>query len=162
MELKNLASEKENNRDPPVDEDGDFEEISNFTIAMLSVFGIAFPTWDQYSDYYLNGRLLSAADLRTRRFGYIMLVPIFLMTFFSIRHWWKLEKYKRNRLCTLPFVLLQIFPQYRAARILYLGFRKKKSWKAESDLYDRDLMSLGMYTFQVFLNFFQGLRSFFF
>ena len=142
MELKNLTSEKEKNRDPP-DEDGDFEEIPNFTIAMLSVFGIAVPTWDQYSDYYLNGRLLSETDLRTRRFGYIMLVPIFLMTFFSICHWWKLEKYKRNRLYTLPFVLLQIFPQYRAARILYLGFRKKKSWKSESDLYDRDLMSLG-------------------
>ena len=143
MELENLTTEEEKKRKPPDEEDGDYEDISKFTITMLSVFGIIIPTWDQYSDYHLNARLLSEKDLRTRRFGYIMLVPIFLMTFFSIRHWWKLEKYKRNRLYTLPFVLLQIFPQYRAARILYLGFRKKKSWKAESDLYDRDLMSLG-------------------
>ena len=50
MELENLATEEKKKHDPPDEEDEDYEEISNFTIAMLSVFGIAVPTWDQYSD----------------------------------------------------------------------------------------------------------------
>ena len=81
-------------------------------------------------------------DLRVRRYGYAMLAPILLMTIFSLRQWWRLEK-SWNRLWTLPLVLLQVFPQYRALRILYLGLRKKASWRAEKDVYDRDLTSLG-------------------
>lgn len=80
-------------------------------------------------------------DLRVRRYGYAMLAPILLMTIFSLRQWWRLEK-SWNRLRTLPLVLLQVFPQYRALRILYLGLQKKASWRAEKDVYDRDLTSL--------------------
>ena len=87
---------------------------------------------------------IAEQDLRVRRYGYAMLAPILLMTIFSLRQWWRLEK-SWNRLRTLPLVLLQVFPQYRALRILYLGLRKKASWRAEKDVYDRDLTSLGMY-----------------
>ena len=87
---------------------------------------------------------IAEQDLRVRRYGYAMLAPILLMTIFSLRQWWRLEK-SWNRLRTLPLVLLQVFPQYRALRILYLGLQKKASWRAEKDVYDRDLTSLGMY-----------------
>ena len=83
-------------------------------------------------------------DIRVSRYGYAMLAPILLMTIFSLRQWWRLEK-SWNRLWTLPLVFLQVFPQYRALRILYLGLQKKASWRAEKDVYDRDLTSLGMY-----------------
>ena len=91
---------------------------------------------------------LAKEDLRVRRYGYAMLAPILLMTIFSLRQWWRLEK-SWNRLRTLPLVLLQCFPQYRALRILFLGLRKKASWRAERDVYYRDLTSLGMYVFDV-------------
>ena len=93
---------------------------------------------------YWSPDKLVEEDLRVRRYGYAMLAPIILMTVFSLRQWWRLEK-SWNRLLTLPMVLLQCFPQYRALRILYLGLRKKASWRAEKDVYDRDLTSLGEY-----------------
>jgi hypothetical protein len=136
---------------------------------MLSVFGVIVPSVDQGTDYYTAAILIhfgfdhwcktstsdwcvspagvasvAEQDLRVRRYGYAMLAPILLMTFFTLRQWWRLEK-NWNRLWTLPLVLLQVFPQYRALRILYLGLRKKASWRAEKDIYDRDLTSLGMY-----------------
>ena len=114
-------------------------------MTMLFVFGMAVPTWDQYSDYYLTARLLSDAEERTRRFGFIMLSVISVMTFFAIRQWWTLEKSRKDRLLTFPFVLFQIYPQYIAGRILYLGFKQKKSWRKEQKSYETDLMSLGKY-----------------
>ena len=84
-------------------------------------------------------------DSRVRRYGYVMLAPILLMTIFSLRQWWRLEKIG-NRLRTLPLVFMQCFPQYRALRILYLGLWKKAGeWRTELDVYNRDLSSLGMY-----------------
>ena len=122
------------------------------------------PSVDQGTDYYTAATLIhfgfechgrswcadpdtkALEDSRVRRYGYAMLAPILMMTFFSLRQWWRLEK-SWNRLWTLPLVLLQCFPQYRALRILYLGLRKKASWRLEKDIYDRDLTSLGMYVF---------------
>ena len=97
-----------------------------------------------YIDPFDNCALCVDHYSRVRRYGYAMLAPILLMTIFSLRQWWRLEK-SWNRLWTLPLVLLQCFPQYRALRILYLGLRKKASWRAEKDIYVRDLTSLGMY-----------------
>ena len=134
---------------------------------MLSVFGVIIPSVDQGTDHYTAATLIHFGydfceinpqhdwctknwnpdreveeDLRVRRYGYAMLAPILLMTIFSLRQWWRLEK-SLNRLWTLPLVLLQVFPQYRAVRVLYLGLSKKASWRAEKDLYDQDLTSLG-------------------
>ena len=142
----------------------DFQHITdNITlkdIGMISVFGVILPSVDQGSDYYTSANLIqyecktlqcaensdvkAKEELIMRRFGYAMLAPILLMTVFSLRQWWRMEK-NRNRLWILPIVFLQLFPQYRALRILYLGLRKKAYWREEKDLYDQDLTSLGMY-----------------
>jgi hypothetical protein len=145
------------------------DDITAKDIGLLSVFGVILPSVDQGTDYYTAANLIhfgvtglqacgldcswfdpdqqaELQDLRVRRYGYAMLAPILPMTIFSLRQWWRLEK-SWNRLWTLPLVLLQCFPQYRALRILYLGLRKKASWRLEKDIYDRDLTSLGMYVF---------------
>ena len=114
-----------------------------YTAATLIHFGWDHPCKSS-PDGCFNPTEVAKEDLRVRRYGYAMLAPILLMTIFSLRQWWRLEK-SWNRQWTLPLVLLQCFPQYRALRILYLGLRKKASWRAEKDLYDRDLTSLGMY-----------------
>ena len=110
-----------------------------YTAASLIHFG-----FECDGQWCANPETKALEDSRVRRYGYAMLAPILLMTIFSLRQWWRLEK-SWNRLRTLPLVLLQVFPQYRALRILYLGLRKKASWRAEKDIYDRDLTSLGMY-----------------
>ena len=120
------------------------DDITAKDIGLLSVFGVILPSVDQGTDYNSAVNLIIDQRVRVRKYGYAMLAPILLMTFFSLRQWWRLEK-SWNRLWTLPLVLLQVFPQYRALRILYLGLRKKASWRAEKDVYDRDLTSLGMY-----------------
>ena len=128
---------------------------------MISVFGVILPSVDQGSDYYTIATLIDYGfechsrcaepdqedeeDSRVRSYGYAMLAPILLMTIFSLRQWWRLEKIG-NRLRTLPLVFMQCFPQYRALRILYLGLWKKAGeWREELDIYNRDLASLGMY-----------------
>jgi hypothetical protein len=121
------------------------DDIAVKDIGLLSVFGVIVPSLDQGSDYYTAVPLILDGSLRVRRYGYAMLAPILLMTFFSLRQWWRLEKIG-NRLRTLPLVFMQFFPQYRALRILYLGLWKKaREWREELEVYNRDLTSLGMY-----------------
>lgn len=86
-------------------------------------------------------------EARVRRYGYAMLAPILLMTIFSIRQWWRLEK-KQHRWLTFPLVILQLYPQYRVIRILYLTLMKKTSWRKEKDIFDRDLSSLGKFVYE--------------
>ena len=123
------------------------DDITAKDIGLLSAFGVILPSVDQCTDYNSAVNLIIDQRVRVRKYGYAMLAPILLMTFFSLRQWWRLEKSwkQNNRLWTLPLVLLQVFPQYRALRILFLGLRKKASWRAERDVYYRDLTSLGMY-----------------
>ena len=123
-------------------------------------FGVGLPTWDQFSDYAMINRLfgyqnewctsyqnskecIEEDELRVRRYGYAMIGPILLMTIFTIRQWWSCEK-NWARIFTLPLVILQIFPQYKALRILYLALWKKSpTWKDEKEVYDRDIGTLG-------------------
>ena len=72
-----------------------------------------------------------------------MLAPIILMTIVSLCQWWRLEKGLKNLILTFPLVILQIYPQYRAIRVIYLGLTKNVSWRKEKDEYDSDLNSLG-------------------
>ena len=150
------------------------DNITVKDIGLITAFGLIIPSVDQGSDYYTAATLIRYGldhsckssptgcsdishyglpiadhDLRVRRYGYAMLAPIIFMTIFTIRQWWRLEK-GWNRLWTLPLVLFQCFPQYRALRILYLGLQKKASWRKEKDLYDQDLTSLGIYLSKCF------------
>ena len=83
-------------------------------------------------------------ETRIKRYGYAMLVPILIMTIFTLQKWWRLEK-ETNRLSTFFIELFQVYPQYRALRILYLGIRKKASWRKEKIVYEEDLSSLGKF-----------------
>ena len=44
---------------------------------------------------------------------------------FATYHWWQLENSKMGgagRLKTLPFLLMQVWPQYRVMKMVYLGY----------------------------------------
>ena len=80
------------------------------------------------------------------KFGILVLSPLFLSFLFTLSHWWKLEGNLKNRLMSLSFLLLQCWPQYRTARILYLGLWKKdKKWRSEKETMDRNVGSVGRY-----------------
>ena len=143
------------NHDEKPENQTTYVDITLQNVSFLSFFGIIVPTWDQYSDHYLTEKLLNEKEERERRFGFLMLAVILLVTIFTIRQWWIGEKGWKNRLITLPFVLLQMYPQYRAGRIIYLGLQKKMSWKYlghqkkeiswkdEDEIFERDIVPLG-------------------
>ena len=74
------------------------------------------------------------------KFGMLVFSPVVLNIMFSLYHWWQIEK---NWL-TLPLVLLQLWPQYRVAKILYLGLWKRDHrWKEKHEAFERNVSSLG-------------------
>ena len=80
------------------------------------------------------------------------MAPILVSMLFLIPHWWKFEKDWKARLITLPFVILQFYPQMKAIEMLYLGLWKKdKSWKLKKDILAKEIGCLGtpMYNFHM-------------
>ena len=79
-------------------------------------------------------------------FGMAMVAPILLSMLFLIPHWLKFERDWKARLKTLPFLILQSYPQIKAIEILYMGLWKKdKSWKSRRDIIAQEIGCLGMY-----------------
>ena len=86
-------------------------------------------------------------------FAMAMLFPVILSTLFLIPHWWKQEKPKGRLLKTLPFVIFQLYPQYKMSEILYLGLWKTdKQWKAKKDFLMKEMGSLGNFCQEFYQN----------
>ena len=119
--------------------------------------GVVLPTFDVYSDVSLIVLLLSIVppndnyfdyfDYNSYRFqiksmeisfGKIMTIPLILSTIFILPHWLKFEKSFKNRLMTLPLVLLQLYPQYRSMRVIYWAFIKKNTSQCLKEKHDND------------------------
>ena len=52
------------------------------------------------------------------RWGISLTIPILLTFCFTTIHWWKMES-KEGKCWTWVLVLLQLWPQYRAIRLIY-------------------------------------------
>ena len=77
-------------------------------------------------------------------FGISMLVPVLLSTLFIIPHWLREEKPKKRLLKTLPLILFQLYPQFKAAEILYTGlFKKDRLWKSKKEAMQKEFGCLG-------------------
>ena len=102
------------------------------------ILGVILPTIDVGSDLLFAFKLLLADwsachKIENNRFMYASVSFIFptLSFLFATYHWWQLEKPK-NRLRTLPFLLLQVWPQFRVMRLIFTGYIKKDSqWREE-------------------------------
>ena len=102
------------------------------------IFGVILPTIDVGSDLLFAFKLLLAEwsacpTMENNRFMFASVSFIFptLSFLFATYHWWQLEK-PNNRLKTLPFLLLQVWPQFRVMRLIYAGYIKKDSkWVEE-------------------------------
>ena len=57
----------------------------------------------------------------------------------------------KNRLATLPFVICQVWPQYRIMRILYFGLiGMSEKWKTENEQHNKDVSSIGDNSYFIF------------
>ena len=63
-----------------------------------------------------------------------MIIPLILSTFLLVPQWWKNEGTNKHKLVTAPLLLLQIWPQYRALRILWLKYIKKNVQRSIEEL----------------------------
>ena len=123
-------------------------KMDNFSLILCNII---WPCVDIYSDIHFCARMLLNGHIM---YGSMTLCPIIISTLFTIPHWWALETGKQL-IYTFPFVFLQLWPQYRAARLFYLGRqiqkentsiikqRLIKQWKKEKSIYENDLISLG-------------------
>ena len=125
--------------------DMDYVEMSWKDIAMILLFGIGLPTFDVYSDLtFCINYYTQIYDERTSQVPReITFIPLISSTLSLIPHWWKLEKNASQRLCTLPLLLLLVWPQYRMAKLLYLGWKKNENWISQKNTMDRNISHIG-------------------
>ena len=107
-------------------------------IIKLLILNVVLPTADIYTDVRLVITLMKRGHYM---FGLSLIAPIFLncsVTWFS---WWKMEKLQVKK-WTWILVILQIWPQYRAMRVIFLFLKgNPKAINKKADI-DRDLGGL--------------------
>ena len=131
------------------------DQLSWKSVIIITIVNIILPSFDIYSDVALIILLLSLEQTEFPSsinfavfIGYLMTLPLSLSTFFMLPHWYKCEKTITRRLLTLPVVLLQFYPQYRAFRILWLSYKKQgEKWKKEKLWNECNLANVGKFFF---------------
>ena len=117
-------------------------DFTNFDACLLILTEIVLPSTDVISDLLLIIQLTTYIESETQCYdvncldlntlGYMMIIPLILSTILLVPHWWKNERSIKHKLLTLPFLILQFWPQYRVFRILWLKYIKKNvEWSVE-------------------------------
>ena len=138
-------------------------EFSYFDGFTTFVVGVLLPTIDIYLDVTCIELLLTiernesdhvTADLNKgilKEFGMMMILPLILNTLLTLPHWFVSEKTWPRRLITFILVILQLYPQYRSIRILWLSFCRKNltQSKKEQTLVGTSISHVGKYTYSI-------------
>ena len=111
-------------------------------MALIMLFsGVLLPTGDVYSDIMFTTRLFLKGHYK---FGACSLVPLSISRLTIAIQWLKTEsKEKRHKLKTLPLLILHVYPQWRALRLLYYGLKKDLRWRKMKEEFDIGISHLG-------------------
>ena len=109
------------------------------------------PTVDVCTDILTIEEILTLDPLRVHNYqnlmqvGYVMIGFLVLSFLMMIPHYLRAEKSWKQRLATILLLFLQIWPQYRAARLLWFAFIQVDIDKClrEKLVLDRDLSHVG-------------------
>lgn len=72
-----------------------------------------------------------------------MLTPPIISWLFVTYQWFRTEVGAKQKLMTLPFLLLQVYPQWRALRVLYYGkWKKQRGWQRMKEEWETDICNL--------------------
>ena len=131
--------------------------------------GIILPTFDSYSDIFMTARLFignyTRSDFCERKnfwvdsnpkFAVASFLPILASWTFILRHWHLYEKTLGQKLRTLPLVIFQIYPQWRAFRVIVAALtcdirlrlirgNSNEQWQKRIDELDCGLRHIGEY-----------------
>ena len=119
--------------------------------------GVVLPTIDSYSDIFMTYKVYtfepSDIDWCDRQYPghdgdqkYVvaLITPPIISWLFITFQWFRLEVGAKRKLLTLPLLLLQIYPQWRALRVLYYGkWKKKRGWQRMKEEWETEICNLG-------------------
>ena len=111
------------------------------TILLFS--GILLPLWDVLSDLIFSITLLYFGHIIM---GISSLCPVIVTNALYVPHWWKLENTWEKKLSTAVLILFGFWPQYRVARLLYLGWKKDPDYIMEKNFYQESISGIGIFT----------------
>ena len=78
------------------------------------------------------------------RFGSIMLIPLLLSWVLVTQQWYKMESGMKRKLKTLPLLVLQVYPQWRALRVLYYAkWKKHIGWQEMKEEWETGITHIG-------------------
>ena len=133
-----------------------FEEMGLFSTLLLLATGVCLPSFDVYSDIAFAIQLITGSYnpkcsekakmhfLPHPKYAIAILTPVLLSWIFVAKQWYRNEKGVRQKLLTLPFLILQCYPQYRAMRVLYHAkWRKTYGWQRMKDAWEMEISHLG-------------------
>ena len=130
---------------------------------IMLISGVFLPTLDVYSDLYFTSWLFHGNyynlhyNMTTERyeqcetmvtphnrFGAAMLTPFILSWILVARQWHKNECGMIKKLKTLPFMVLQVYPQYRALRVLfYAKWKRQNGWQKMKHEWESGITHIG-------------------
>ena len=112
------------------------------TVLLMSFFSVLLPTGDVFSDIIFTTQLFLKGHYK---FGVCSLFPLSISWVMITIQWFKIEtKENRNKLKTLPLLILQVYPQWRALRVLYYGKMKHPRWQIMKEEFDIGISYLGI------------------
>ena len=126
--------------------------MSWFSTLLLLATGVCLPTFDNLSDIWLSIQLLrgtykkyGCGQVATHpKYGIAMMVPVVFSWLFIAKQWFNTEQGTMQKLRTLPLLILQVYPQWRALRVLFYGkWRVTNGWQIMKDAYEAEISFLG-------------------
>merc|ERR1712012_291604 len=103
------------------------------TVALMIIFSVLLPTADVLTDILMTLRLFTGygREKNHPKYGSVTLVPLLMSFIGQTIQWFKTEtREKRSKMNTFPLLLLQIYPQWRALRVIYYGkIKKDHRWR---------------------------------
>ena len=152
---------------------------------ILLATGVFLPTFDVYSDLFLAIKLFvgnyygyepewNRSGIEPEwtgqwdkckttgpphpSYGSAMLAPFLLSWVFVTIQWFKTERGLSQKLKTLPLLICQVYPQWRALRVLYYAkWKRDTRWQRMKEEWETDISFIGKNIF-FYLNF--GLNTF--
>ena len=137
--------------------------IGKNEIFVLVVFSMCIPSFDNFSDIRLSylfatgtytpagkfyessitGKWEKIVAEPQIKYAVFTFLPVFISFLFTVRHWYHTENTKRKKLISLPFLILQVWPQYRVGRILHYFRTGNKKWIREKNYFETELSTIG-------------------
>ena len=134
--------------------------MSWFSALIMLATGVVLPTLDVYTDIEFAFKMLMWKPThytvdecnryrpgwqgRNQKYATAILTPPIISWLFVAYQWLKTEVGVKQKLMTLPFLLLQVYPQWRALRVLYYGkWKKIRGWQRIKEDWETGISNLG-------------------